>query len=190
MLYDTKIIKSWVDAHTNLPPRARWTAKADVALYRATKRASVDPPVNGGFFVQSELDASLVTAYRETEYRVMADRPFALRIDEPCAELLALYKASKLACAAFLSACNPFSKAVSHAENTERQAELISELRRRSLMCLEGFGEHPSGNWPGEASCLVLGLSLEAAKSLGQRYEQNAIVWCGADSIPRLVLLK
>jgi len=145
--------------------------------------------------VQSELGISLVsapliTAYRETEYRVMADRPFVIRIDEPCAELLALYKASKLACAAFLTAYNPFSQTVSEVENTERQAELAKELRRRSLTFLEGIGEHPSGDWPGEASFLVLGLSLEAAKSLGQRYEQNAIVWCGADAVPKLVLLR
>ena len=26
-------ITKWVDAHTNLPTRARWIAKADVALY-------------------------------------------------------------------------------------------------------------------------------------------------------------
>lgn len=138
----------------------------------------------------SRLSPSLIAAYRETEYRVMADRPFVLRIDEPCAELLALYKTSKLACATFITAYNPFSQAVSHAQNTARQADLAMELRRRSLTFLEGIGEHPTGDWPGEPSYLVLGLSLEAAKSLGQRYEQNAIVWCGADGVPQLVLLK
>jgi hypothetical protein len=147
------------------------------------------------FFVQSELGTSLVssaliTAYGETEYRVMADRPFVLRIDEPCPELLDLYRSSKLACAAFITACNPYSRAVSDSENTERQMELAKELRNRSLKFLDGVGEHPSGDWPSEASYLVLGLSLEAAKSLGQRYEQNAIVWCGADGVPKLVLLR
>ncbi len=147
------------------------------------------------FFVQSELGTSLVsstliTAYGETEYRVMADRPFVLRIDEPCPELLDLYRSSKLPCAAFITACNPYSRAVSDSENTKRQTELAKELRNRSLKFLDGVGEHPSGDWPGEASYMVLGLSLEAAKSLGQRYEQNAIVWCGADGVPKLVLLK
>lgn len=145
--------------------------------------------------MQSELGVSLVssaliTAYRETEYRVMADRPFVLRIDEPCPELLDLYKASNVSCAAFITAYNPYSRSVSESENTERQAALAKELCRRSLTLLEGVGEHPTGDWPGEASYLVLGLSLEAAKSLGQRYEQNAIVWCGADGVPQLVLLK
>jgi len=138
----------------------------------------------------SLISSSLITAYRETVYRVAANRPFVLRIDEPCAELLALYKTSKLACAAFITAYNPFSQAISHAKNAERQAELAKELRHRSLTFLEGVGEHPSGDWPGEASFLVLGLSLEAAKTLGNSFEQNAIVWCGADGVPRLVLLK
>jgi hypothetical protein len=35
-----------------------------------------------------------------------------------------------------------------------------------------------------------LGLSLEAAKALGKKYDQNAVVWCGPDAIPELVLLR
>jgi hypothetical protein len=37
---------------------------------------------------------------------------------------------------------------------------------------------------------LILGLDLEAARTLGNRMEQNAIVWIGADAVPELVLLK
>ena len=37
---------------------------------------------------------------------------------------------------------------------------------------------------------LVLGLALEAAKSLGNAYEQNAVIWCGPDAVPSLVLLR
>jgi len=152
------------------------------------------------FFVQSAssafllsaslLSASLISAYRETEYRVTQGRPFVLRIDEPCAQLSGLYKATHHACAAFITACNPFSRSVSDAENTQRQIELSKELRGRSLMFLEGVGQHPSGDWPGEPSFLVMGLSLEAAKTLGNSFEQNAIVWCGADAVPNLVLLR
>jgi len=36
----------------------------------------------------------------------------------------------------------------------------------------------------------VPGLSLEASKSLGARFEQNAIVWSGADAVPQLILLR
>lgn len=44
-------ILNWVDAHANLPPWARWIAKADVAPERATKRVTRRPSLNGGCFV-------------------------------------------------------------------------------------------------------------------------------------------
>ena len=55
---------------------------------------------------------------------------------------------------------------------------------------IDGIGCDPSGCWPGEASCLVLGLSIDIARALGTEFEQNAIVWCGADAVPELVLLR
>ncbi len=171
--------------------RARWVAKADVAFLEATKRASVDPPQKRRvFFVQSELDASLISAYRETEYRVTQADPFVLRVDVPSPELASLYKAKGASCAAFITACNQFSRALSDADNAIRQAGLATELKRRNLNFFDGVGQHPSGDWPGEPSFLVLGLALEAAKSLGKAYEQNAVIWCGPDAVPSLVLLR
>ena len=39
-------IKSWVDAHANLPTRARWSAKADAASDRKQPNGEcVDPPL-------------------------------------------------------------------------------------------------------------------------------------------------
>lgn len=45
-------------------------------------------------------------------------------------------------------------------------------------------------NRPAEQSVLVLGLSLEADKTLGRRFERNAVVWTGRDGVPELVLLE
>jgi hypothetical protein len=138
---------------------------------------------------QPPLAPELLAAYRETEYRVTEGKSFVLRLDEPCPELLGLYRAKNVSCAAFITACNPLSQPLNAEENAGRQAELRSELARRSLFYLEGIGQHPSGDWPGEPSFLALGLALEAAKTLGRAYEQNAIVWCGADAVPGLVPL-
>ncbi|MFM7759355.1 MAG: DUF3293 domain-containing protein [Burkholderiaceae bacterium] len=89
-----------------------------------------------------------------------------------------------------MTACNPFSQDLGPAENHRRQVELAKEIGRRGFEYLDGVGQHPSGDWPGEPSFLILGLELEAAKSLGQSLEQNAIVWCGANGVPELVLLR
>jgi hypothetical protein len=138
---------------------------------------------------QPPLAPELLAAYRETEYRVTEGKSFLLRVDEPCPELLGLYRAKNVSCAAFITAWNPFSHKLTDAENAVQQNELASELKHRSLIYLEGVGQHPSGTWPGEPSFLVLGLALEAAKTLGRAYEQNAIVWCDADAVPGLVPL-
>jgi hypothetical protein len=61
-------------------------------------------------------------------------------------------------------------------ENIARQDELKANLKRRGLICIDGIGKHPSNNWSGEASVLVLNLDLEAAKSLARHYEQHAFV--------------
>ena len=118
------------------------------------------------------------------------DAAFVLQIGKVSPDLLSLYERHSVDCAAFLTGCNPFSQEVSEPENRERQQSLATELTRRSLSFLKGIGQHPSNNWPGEESLLVLGLNLEAAKTLGERFEQNAIVWCGADGVPQLIVLR
>ncbi len=63
-------IRKWVDAHASLPSRARWIAKADVAL-RATKReASTLRLMEGFLLAQSEISAEKIKAYRDTDYRL------------------------------------------------------------------------------------------------------------------------
>lgn len=133
---------------------------------------------------------TLMKAYQETEYLVTQGHSFVLRVDTPSPELAGLYKAKGASCAAFITACNPYSNLLSSEENAKRQANLAAELKRRSLCFYAGVGQHPSGNWPGEPSFLVIGLALEAAKNLGKAYEQNAVIWCGADAVPKLVLLR
>ena len=67
---------------------------------------------------------------------------------------------------------------------------LANELTDRGLMLIPGAGQHPSNDWPAEESFLVLGLDLEAATTLGVRYQQNAIVWNGPNGIAQLILLR
>jgi len=124
-------------------------------------------------FPDSAIDAGLIQAYRETHYRVHGAEPFTLRVDEPSAALAAAHKRFRTDCSAFITACNPFSEDVGAASNAKRHADLGLELARRSLARVEGIGQHPSNEWPGEASYLVFGLTLEAAKTLGRGLKQN-----------------
>ena len=141
-------------------------------------------------FSDSVIDRVLIQAFLETDYRVDAPTAMTLRVGVANPLLADLYKAWSIESSAFITACNPFSQAFDAAANVERQEALARELRQQGLAFIGGIGQHPSNNWPGEPSFLVLGLSLQAAKALGTRHEQNAIIWCGADAVPTLVLLR
>jgi hypothetical protein len=150
----------------------------------------VDPPKTEGFlFLKSVINATTIKAYQDTEYRVQSDKPFTLQIGTLNDPLLVIHKLYRVECSALITAWNPFSQILSETENNIRQLQLKNELGRRGLKYLPGIGQHPSNNWPGEESFLVLGLNLQEAKKLGEHFGQNAIVWCGADGIPELILL-
>jgi hypothetical protein len=138
----------------------------------------------------STIDPNTIEAYRGTEYRVSADGDLVLRIGEASPPLVALHGPFRVTCSAFVTACNPFSAELSGEENRTRQADLEQDLRARRLRFLPGIGQHPSNGWPGEPSFVVLGIDLPAAKALGVRLEQNAIVWAGESGVPELVLLR
>lgn len=139
----------------------------------------------------SDIPRELIQAYLETHYHVHGNAPTTLKVGEPNPSLAALHEAAGVVCSAFITAWNPFSQqAASDAVNAGRQAVLARELAQRGLTFVDGTGQHPSNKWPGEASFLVLGLSLDAARALGTQHGQNAIIWSDADAVPQLILLR
>ncbi|WP_042883899.1 DUF3293 domain-containing protein [Cupriavidus necator] len=140
--------------------------------------------------MSTAIDDATLRAYRETHYRVRGDMPMTLRIDQASVPLAALHRAHGVASSAFITAANPFSQRCDDAANLRRQQALAQDVAQMGLRAIDAAGEHPSNGWPAEPSLLVPGLSLEEARRLGEKYEQNAVVWSGADAVPRLVLLR
>ena len=146
----------------------------------------------------SNLSMSLVQAYRETQYRAhlkdagkdSGEESIVLKVDVTSAPLKGLHLRTGVDCSAFITACNPWSRALSDAQNAQRMQGLMDVLRARSLRWYPGTGQHPNNGWPAEPSLLVLGLSLAAARVLAASFEQNAFVWSGADATPQLILLR
>ena len=145
-------------------------------------------------FSESAITEDLIQSYLETDYHVNSAPPFVLRVGVASEPLTQLLQRHQCDCAAYLTACNPFSCNLGDADNAARQDALAKELTGRSLKFLSGEGQGSRGKWPeklpGEASFLVLGLSLEASRALARKYEQNAFIWCGLDAVPQLVLLR
>ncbi|MFN5095805.1 DUF3293 domain-containing protein [Limnohabitans sp.] len=133
------------------------------------------------------LPIELVQAFTGTDYIVHHEPSFTMNIGKPCEELKKLMANRNALGAAFITAWNPFSQKLSAKQNEVRQQELKEILKKRGLTFFEGIGQHPSNNWPGEASVLVLDLNREAAKVLARHFEQHAFVWAGTTAVPELI---
>jgi hypothetical protein len=138
----------------------------------------------------SLLDKELIEAYKLTDFHVKSNPPFTLNVDYQSQELLDMFKQHKVSSAAFITAWNPYSEALTYAVNKDRNLKLFAEISAKGLEAINGFGQDTLSKWAGEKSFLILGINLDTAKSLGHRYEQNAIVWCDPDAIPHLILLR
>ncbi|SCY09242.1 Protein of unknown function [Nitrosospira sp. Nl5] len=147
---------------------------------------------------KSEVSDDLIAAYRAAAYRIKPGLEpgcdaIILRVGHYSEPLSRLFAASGHQCAAFITACNPFSMPQSDEQNVAASARLYDKLNRQlgnAGRIREGEGCDPAGAWPGEKSFLALGLDLETSRALGGEFGQNAIVWADADAIPRLVLLR
>ena len=121
------------------------------------------------------ISKELWQAYLETDFKVFAENSFTMKVGQYSSELNSIIKKSKYSSAAFITAYNPYSQQLSDAENVARQEQLKIEIAKRGLTTIEGVGQHPSNQWPGEPSLLIIGLSKAAAATLARQLEQNAL---------------
>jgi hypothetical protein len=139
----------------------------------------------------SAIDPATLQAFRSTDYRVhLPGARFTLRIGQPSPPLAALHRAHGVQRSVFITAWNPRSQQADAAANARSQQALRLALAGCSAVVLDGIGQHPDNGWPGEDSLLALGVSLADALLLGRRFGQDAVVWAGADAVPRLMLLR
>jgi len=134
------------------------------------------------------VDPTLNAAYRATTYVVvMPDgTELALRVGERSAPLDRLLAAMGHDHWAFVTACNPRSRRLDDAQNTERMARLAKVVQARGLDTLPAAGRGETGDWPAEPSLLVLGIEEPDAITLGRLFDQHAIVVGSRGEPPRL----
>lgn len=133
--------------------------------------------------------ADLLEAYERTEYRVDdCGHAFVLRIGESSPDLRVCHAAFGVTCSTFITAWNPRSQPTPLDVNEAALARLIQDVTSRGLVALRGLGADPLGTWEPEPSVLVPGLGEQDGLALARAYDQYAIVVCGADATPRLVV--
>lgn len=140
--------------------------------------------------ISSQLDSQLIDAYQKTLFHVRMAKPFILEINKQSPELLRWHRIFDVKASAFITAFNPLGIRLSDQENEYRNSLLLSDVKAIYKTVVKGFGQDSLGEWPGEDSFLIYGPSLDEAKEIGNKYEQNAIVWCGSDAVPQLILLR
>ncbi len=107
--------------------------------------ASVGPLLSEGFLLSATVViASLVRAYRETNYRVHDAKPLTLRVDQPCRALAAAHGRYRTDGSAFLDATNRFSADVGEPVNAWLHANLGPAIVRRGLVFIAGASEKPN----------------------------------------------
>ena len=129
-------------------------------------------------------------AYVATEYVVrLPGREVALRVDVRAPAAERLLGRAKARSGVYVTACNPLSAARGRAANASANGRLAAAARRRGWRILPGEGRAIAGDWPPEASFLVLGSSPRAAAALGRLFRQNAVVLVQAGRAPALLPL-
>lgn len=116
-------------------------------------------------------------AYEGSVFWVHSDTCYIpVRIGQTSPELEALLDAKEADCWAFITACNPGSLPLAPPENERRQEALRRRLEELGFAPFPGMGVGTGGDWPPEASYLVLRMPPEQAAGLGRELGQNAIV--------------
>lgn len=122
--------------------------------------------------------ADLDRAYRDAIYEVYyRDRKIQLFIDRFNPQLDLILKKYHCSSWALITACNPYSQCLSAVENQQRHQELIELLRQFNLTFFDAVGRDKDGAWTPEQSIFVIGIELEKAIAIGNKFQQNAIVF-------------
>jgi hypothetical protein len=140
---------------------------------------------------ETRIHRDKVRAYLATDYRIgHTDQDIVLHVGQRSDRLADLFLRHGVTCGAFLTAYNPQGRRQTDAANDQAHAYLAARLQRLGTVAIEGSGSEAGSDWPAERSYFALGLGLNAARSIGTHFDQDAIVWAGSDAIPELILLR
>ncbi len=139
---------------------------------------------------QTEIPIHKIEAYLDTHYRVgVGPDALVLQVGQHSPALALLYEQNDCDCAVFITAFNPFGRKQADSANEDAHGRLREQLGGPSNRVIEGVGADPTEKWK-EKSYLAFGIDADAARELGRRFQQDAVVWIGKDAIPQLLLLR
>jgi hypothetical protein len=132
------------------------------------------------------MNSDLIVAFKNARYLVM-DPKFTLKIGEINSDLDRLLLVNTAKTWAFITPFNPGSEIIADIENEARLEELKKAVVGYKTFAGAGGGQ--ADEWPAEKSLLILDISLDQAKKIGQKFGQDAIVFGFINQPAELVVL-
>lgn len=135
------------------------------------------------------LDPETLASYRSAHYVVHTGAvDLTLALDVPNPALADLMRAHGAASACLVTAYNPYSQERTPARNEAANAGLRAWLEARGWPLLEGYGScADEGDRNAERSFLAFGPDADDARAMCVAFDQNAVVFAGADAVPVLL---
>lgn len=167
------------------------TMTMDIAMSTVIEHSSgMLPSLPQTAMTRSVFSHDLIASYLNTDYQInIHNELICLRINHYSQPLAHLLKATQQPSGAIISAYNPQSKLQNDRNNTRAHQLLQHDLCNLGYAIIESLHKDSVEQWPIEKGFLAIGLNLNDARSIGRRFNQNAIVWINSDAIPRLILL-
>lgn len=128
----------------------------------------------------------LIEAYKNTKY-IVFDLNLTIVIDKSNLEINELLVKHNTKEWAFITAYNPYSRALTNEENRIRHNKLIEMTK--NYVTFEGHGVGQDPIWEPELSLFIIGISKVEASKIGKKFEQNAIVYGELNNSPELIIL-
>ncbi len=132
------------------------------------------------------ISKELLVGYQATCYSILNPK-IDIYLDRENVVFQSFLKDQHIESWCFITAWNPFSKALTLDENISLNKELEADLKNYTVFPAEG--KDTLGNWPPEISFFVANISKEQANFLGKKYEQNAIVYGEVKKMSELIIL-
>lgn len=87
-----------------------------------------------------------------------------------------------------MTACNPFGKKLSAAQNKTRHAALAAAIKKLKLAFLPAERRTQDNADAFDAAYLVLNITGAQAEALLMEFDQHALLWCNQSGPPELML--
>jgi hypothetical protein len=128
----------------------------------------------------------LINAYKATDYKI-PELDLVIKIGQINQKLDEILKKHNANTYAFITAWNPYSNSTTDEQNKSNNQRLFVDLK--DFKVYSGSGEGEDKTWAPEESFFTIGISRQEANKLGQKYEQNAIVFGEYQKEAELIIL-